>query len=511
MTENCPESLKVLVQFYRCIGQTFTGTIFSESSDFEKEKENNNVIQIIKKEKKLPEDDEERSEFQNNKNNNFKRSYILITFQTLFLIFFSAPFWLELLNDQRLAQNETALIEVGIRRYQQGFTDLKPILRTIMQWVIFVFIIENMITYASNLFYGGRLIETICQMAKLLEKTANDKKNSNGFVRKASSPQLLQRSTGVRLLKLQVGVVVLMNFFSVAIFNLDKLLLLMGRWIEPFRNSHQTVNQTTTTDINQLENESLFWKQTFRFPLLLIIYSSLYTALSTVPVLFIYSLLLLKNYIHSIDGKIKKSSKIIGQGKLLDEDSLVKIRNQLLNASTHFRAIIEQLSFPLTTQLVCNIYLIITSTCYLMVSGHNHKSDNHRIIGTILLNFGLFGFLRLMVVCCAGNLVTNEHKELGKNYSGLAHKFDNNLYHLLVRTVYENIADWSMDSWLCFTEIKQMRSKFRVTIFDTYSVKQSSLLSALSFVLGYIVVLLQTENYGGRDGNDNANDTNNPS
>ena len=33
-----------------------------------------------------------------------------------------------------------------------------------------------------------------------------------------------------------------------------------------------------------------------------------------------------------------------------------------------------------------------------------------------------------------------------------------------------------------------MRAKFRVTIFDTYSVKQSTLLSALSFVLGYIVV-----------------------
>lgn len=227
------------------------------------------------------------------------------------------------------------------------------------------------------------------------------------------------------MLKLQVGAVVLMNVFSVAFFNADRIFQQVSRWMPSSQthNIHQHQNQTSSDIIDQEESirpmSPLFRSLTIRLPALLLIYSSLYTALSTVPVLFIYSMLLLRDYIRSIEGRVRQNNR----RNRLNEEALLALRDQLLIASVHFQAILRRLSFSLTTLLVSNIYLLIASTCYLMVSGEGHhhhhqqqhqSGDNHRFISTLLLNFGLFGFIRLLVVCCTGNLVTNEHQQLGK-------------------------------------------------------------------------------------------------
>ena len=433
MTEDCPESLKVLVKFYRCLGQTFTGMVFRSSSNTEdevEERRNNSVSEInkrVKKENLRCGEKEEIEETEQNCNS-FHRNSLLIVYQVFILVTFSAPFWLEMVNDRRLAANETDLIEVGIRRYQRGFTDLKPILRAIMQWVIYVFIIENMFTYANNLFYGGQLIVAISRLARLLRVEVNGKRSISSSISSAAPPpplHQLTRPAGVRMLKLQVGAVVLMNVFSVAFFNADRIFQQVSRWMPSSQthNIHQHQNQTSSDIIDQEESirpmSPLFRSLTIRLPALLLIYSSLYTALSTVPVLFIYSMLLLRDYIRSIEGRVRQNNR----RNRLNEEALLALRDQLLIASVHFQAILRRLSFSLTTLLVSNIYLLIASTCYLMVSGEGHhhhhqqqhqSGDNHRFISTLLLNFGLFGFIRLLVVCCTGNLVTNEHQQLGK-------------------------------------------------------------------------------------------------
>lgn len=105
------------------------------------------------------------------------------------------------------------------------------------------------------------------------------------------------------------------------------------------------------------------------------------------------------------------------------------------------------------------------------------NSNTEKYFGSLLFELGVFGFVRLLIVCSAGNQVTNAYREL-------------------IRVVFENVHAWNVDEWMCFLEIKRMRVQFAVTFLGTYSLRQSTILAVLAFCLNYIVVLLQTENYG---------------
>src|SRR5262249_12942770 len=127
--------------------------------------------------------------------------------------------------------------------------------------------------------------------------------------------------------------------------------------------------------------------------------------------------------------------------------------------------------FPLVVCNLANIYLIISSACYLMMNKEN------TYFSTFVFIFGMFGLIRLIVVCYAGTIVSTAYFEL-------------------IREIYETMPEWRVDSWVCFCEMQRMEDKFQVTIYRTFSVGQASILTMLGFALNYIVVLLQTENYG---------------
>ncbi|OTF75598.1 hypothetical protein BLA29_013018 [Euroglyphus maynei] len=106
----------------------------------------------------------------------------------------------------------------------------------------------------------------------------------------------------------------------------------------------------------------------------------------------------------------------------------------------------------------------------------NNNSTNNNLYVAYVYNLGIFSFLQLIIVACYGNLPTNICRDL-------------------IRTVYENLEQWTLHEWMCFMELKRLRKEFIVSIFSMYSVRQSSLLAMLGFALNYIVILLQTENF----------------
>lgn len=143
----------------------------------------------------------------------------------------------------------------------------------------------------------------------------------------------------------------------------------------------------------------------------------------------------------------------------MDEADLYMLKKKLTKLSGHFKIILSYFSWPLTIIQTANIYLVISSACYLMISQGKLK-----FFSCFIFNFGLFGFTRLILVCCAGNLPYTAYQEL-------------------IREIYENVPEWSLPLWLSFIEVKRLREKFAAEIFSAFSISQSAILSTLGFAL----------------------------
>ncbi len=129
---------------------------------------------------------------------------------------------------------------------------------------------------------------------------------------------------------------------------------------------------------------------------------------------------------------------------------------------------------------------MVGTFCFLMVRQDNNNDDSsvgeHQM--TYVFNFAVLTFARLCVVCSAGNAATNA-------------------YSSLLRALFQRMSaagsgsHWTLDQWLYFREIKLLKQQFKVVIgAGTYCIKQSALLSVLAFSLNYVVVLLQTQEFG---------------
>ena len=156
----------------------------------------------------------------------------------------------------------------------------------------------------------------------------------------------------------------------------------------------------------------------------------------------------------------------------LNDTHLENLKEKLTLLNVQFKRIMSYFAIPLITIMTINIVAIIGSSCFMMLNQGNQK----QYFVSMLFTFGIFAFLRLVGICAVGNIITNEYREL-------------------CRELHENIDEWTVDGFLCFIEIERLRPQFAVTLLDTFSLKQSTILTCLGMVLNYIVVLLQTESY----------------
>ena len=163
---------------------------------------------------------------------------------------------------------------------------------------------------------------------------------------------------------------------------------------------------------------------------------------------------------------------------------LYRLKTKLNTLSIQFKQVLSCFAVPLTAINMANIFIMIGISCFLMVSEYKGKE----FFFVIMFNMGIYAFSRLIIICYAGNLASIEYREL-------------------IRQIYELLQKPSLGGWMCFGEIKAMRGKFKATLLDTYTLRQSSILSCLAFGLNYVIVLLQTENYGSSQHHDN-NDSN---
>lgn len=155
----------------------------------------------------------------------------------------------------------------------------------------------------------------------------------------------------------------------------------------------------------------------------------------------------------------------------MDEVNIFKLKIKLTIINKQFKQIMPFFALPLTIDFVSNTFIIISSSCFLMI---NQDRDQYYI--SFVFSIGMLALIRLIIIACVGNMATNVCREL-------------------IRTTYQNLDQWNLNIWMCFMEIKRLRNEFAVSVFSMYTVRQSTILTMLGFALNYIVILLQTENY----------------
>ena len=322
----------------------------------------------------------------------------------------------------------------NLDNYRNEFSNLKPILKLILESVVYIYGVEGFINLGMNLFYGGKLLQDLNQVATL---------NLGSFEGKDK--------LGVYLLAGVIVATFTINLIPILLYNQEQIRFVFALC---FR-------------LNMVENDEQFEEtkiKTIKLATITLIHAFDYAIHSIVPVLFLYTMILFRRHVQHISQSASQVS--------LDTNHLGQLKDQLVSLNGHFKQMISHFSIPLTVTMTANVMLIISSTCFMMLNQYNL----HQYYVSILLSFGLFAFCRLIVICVAGSLITSQYQEL-------------------LRHCYELIPHWDLDRWMCFIEVKQLRGQFKVNIFNVYSVKQHTILVVLGFCLNYIIVLLQTENY----------------
>lgn len=140
---------------------------------------------------------------------------------------------------------------------------------------------------------------------------------------------------------------------------------------------------------------------------------------------------------------------------------------------------------PITVDLAANAFILIGSSCFIILINQGVRDAS---MASFVFSIGVLAFVRLLVVCCVGDLPGGACRSL-------------------TRLIYECKSDWTVQEWLSYREIKRQSGQFRVCMSRIVFVQQSTILSIFGFVLQYIVILLQTETYLKSNGTNAENTT----
>ncbi len=337
----------------------------------------------------------------------------------------------------------------GLDEFLSSFIHFKPVLRMILQSIVYIFLTDYLLVHPFSLLCGGQLVRSIAAVPAIGKVDT-----SKWFILR-----VILFASGLHLLQSSIGFCLFSGHFLRQYY----------RWM-------------FTADYQLPDEEKFITKRSI---FILLVYPAYYLFESMITFLFIYVMMVFRGCVLQIidegqkKGKLEVEDEEEGDALVNMVDRLQTIRQQLLELSPHFKAIINRLSFPLTTLHLVNIYLIICSLCYLIV-----PSSRYRFYSGIVFNFGLFALTRMLMVCYAGGLVTRELKKLKVKLNWTVSKLQNKNGLDLAWTAKE------------VKEIKRLKKKFTVTaIWGSLSVDPTAIWKMLGFSLSYVIMLIQTEDY----------------
>ena len=181
-------------------------------------------------------------------------------------------------------------IKLGIQQFRHGFDDFKPILRTILQSTVRVFMFSALANFVLNLFTGGRLIWEIVRVRTVVNFDHCAKKEDEKI---KGGGRAMAIKTILALLVSILGV----NIFSLVLFNravFNSVLALL------FRISFSSSPVSTATG-----EEEFIAKQVL---LLMVFHMLLYVVEMMVTLLFGYTMIMFKRHLEMLQRQVRTST-----------------------------------------------------------------------------------------------------------------------------------------------------------------------------------------------------------
>ncbi|KAH9395792.1 hypothetical protein TYRP_020202 [Tyrophagus putrescentiae] len=331
--------------------------------------------------------------------------------------------------------------EESISVDRDSFSQLKPVMRTIIRSLVAVFFLEGAGSFLHSLLFGGRLLRRLAAISTQdLEARALQGKGP------------CSRRHAV--------LVIVILFCSIP--------LVMSAGFAAFDQqiSEKSFSISSFFTASRMRKIAIHWWH--------------FIALSTYSTLFVVSMLMVGRRLQEMTTKVEASKRKKSSFRSFGEPELAALYQRVEALQGHFRTTVACFSLPVTFTLAASTFTLIGSVCFLMISPD-------RSYASFIFSIGLFALLRLFVVNSCGNLATAAYGRLLRT-----------VYEAMGEGGGDN---WSVDAWLLFGELRRLKADFKVAFFaGTFTVKQSSILTLVGFSIQYIVILLQTENYDGGGG-----------
>ena len=442
---NCPKSLKCLITYYRCLGFTFTGVVFSDCHQSSLSKSGENRLKLI--------------------NRLFLLWHLFFLFNTaLFATSSLVNIWPSSKPDNLINKMHRSpfnqygrLMKFSVDQYNFEYAHFKVILRGSLALIGHLFVGDNLLNYVLNLLYGQKLLEMMLALPNIR------KLDDNSYL-------------GFKLILLPMLFHFAGILFALVTFARPYLFLLIN-WTFGTNDSTK-FSDKQLEDVGQLLVIIFIWPQYFLLQL-------------KSTVIYFYLMAVFQQNLLLLSKNIQESSS----SSLLDDQKLVRLRGQLRSLAGHLRKINGLLSAPLAWALISSVHLIVATVCYFVVL---NRRNSYHYYSVVLFAHLLFALLRLVMLSVAGSwppaayeqLLLVLYENIAKRSSGdrrLVDKENNNNNN-------NNNNSCSLQTWIVYQQLRGMEGRFRSRLcWDAGELSQGSLLAVLGFALSYIIILLQTE------------------
>lgn len=150
---------------------------------------------------------------------------------------------------------------------------------------------------------------------------------------------------------------------------------------------------------------------------------------------------------------------------------LVKLKRDLVTLQEHFNGTIELLQLAIIFSIMSNTSIIIGSLCMLLII---NTLINIKFIGLICLVV-IYSILTLSIIIFYGDRVHLEYKKL-LNY------------------IRYRIIAWNSLNLLYLLRLSSScNQKFNFSLYKVFTLNQTTLITLSTFILNYIVLLIQTD------------------
>lgn len=221
---------------------------------------------------------------------------------------------------------------------EEDLSQLKPILRIIMRWLVYVFLLNGFLSYFYNLLFGGSLVRHLIGIREFGELDQG-------------------KSLSRWLLGIAIAVVLATKFFSVYMYQWNLLSLLISSDIGNYYPGFQKIRRPYMLLTFTVELFFAFVHfMSLSFISIFFIYGKFfYLRKRQIEIFFVFSSAMIM-FRRSIE---QMQNKIVNSKEELDELQLSLLKTRLYRLNEAFKMALHFFSVPITFDLLANTYMLI--------------------------------------------------------------------------------------------------------------------------------------------------------